>query len=185
MARKAARPEPTSTKQLRTLRTNCPHCGQRMWADYDNYRTVTTLEGLIRLTLKIPRSRNPRCPSHRRPYRPEAEGRYALPQHEFGLDVIALVGSLRYAEHRSIPEIHRHLVARGVALCERTVTNLLERYDELLAVSLTDDTRLRKLLARQGRVILALDGLQPDVGHEVLWVLPDCLSGEVLLAKSL
>jgi hypothetical protein len=27
--------------------------------------------------------------------------------------------------------------------------------------------------------------LQPDVGHEVLWVLRDCLSGEVLLAKSL
>src|SRR5262249_6367179 len=35
------------------------------------------------------------------------------------------------------------------------------------------------------RVILALDGLQPDVGHEVLWVLRDCLSGEVLLARSL
>jgi len=32
---------------------------------------------------------------------------------------------------------------------------------------------------------LALDGLQPDVGHEVLWVLRDCLSGEVLLARSL
>ena len=33
--------------------------------------------------------------------------------------------------------------------------------------------------------MLAVDGLQPDVGHEVLWVLRDCLSGEVLLAKSL
>jgi len=30
-----------------------------------------------------------------------------------------------------------------------------------------------------------VDGLQPDVGHEVLWVVRDCLSGEVLLAKSL
>ena len=37
----------------------------------------------------------------------------------------------------------------------------------------------------QQRVVLAIDGLQPDVGHEVLWVLRDCLSGEVLLAKSL
>jgi hypothetical protein len=34
-------------------------------------------------------------------------------------------------------------------------------------------------------VILALDGLQPDVGHEVLWVVRDCCSGEVLLARSL
>ena len=28
-------------------------------------------------------------------------------------------------------------------------------------------------------------GLQPDVGHEVLWVLRDVLSGEVLLARAL
>src|SRR3972149_3779578 len=70
-------------------------------------------------------------------------------------------------------------------ICERTVTNLLDRNDELLAVSLADDQRLRSLLSEQGRVILALDGLQPDVGHEVLWVLRDCLSGEVLLAQSL
>ena len=34
-------------------------------------------------------------------------------------------------------------------------------------------------------MILAIDGLQPDVGHEVLWVIRDTLSGEVLLAKSL
>jgi hypothetical protein len=65
------------------------------------------------------------------------------------------------------------------------VTNLLDRYDELLALALGDDRRLRKLLAEQGRVVLAIDGLQPDVGHEVLWVLRDCLSGEFLLAKSL
>ena len=44
---------------------------------------------------------------------------------------------------------------------------------------------MRQRLAAQGRVILALDGLQPDVGHEVLWVIRDCLSGEVLLARSL
>jgi hypothetical protein len=185
MVRKAARPEPTACKQLQPLRKNCPHCGRRMWADYDNHRTVTTLDGLVRLTLKIRRCRHRDCPAHLRPYRPEAEGRYALPQQEFGLDVIALVGALRYAEHRSTPEIHQQLLARGLSICERTVTNLLDRYDELLAVSLTDDARLRKLLAKQQRVILALDGLQPDVGHEVLWVLRDCISGEVLLAKSL
>lgn len=67
MARKAARPEPTRTKQLRTLRTNCPHCGKRLWADYDNHRTVTTLEGLLRLTLKIRRCHHPSCDAYHRP----------------------------------------------------------------------------------------------------------------------
>jgi len=33
--------------------------------------------------------------------------------------------------------------------------------------------------------VLALDGLQPDVGHEVLWVIRDCVTGEPLLARSL
>ena len=152
---------------------------------YENRRTLVTLSGAVRLRLKIRRCEQVGCPRHHIPYRPEAEGAIALPQHEFGLDVIALVGGLRHREHRSVPEIHAALRGRGVAIVERSVTNLLDRYDELLAVSLTDSTRLRGLLASQGRVILALDGLQPDVGHEVLWVVRDCLSGEVLLARSL
>jgi hypothetical protein len=156
-----------------------------MWAAYHNYRTITTLEDVVHLTLQIRRCLNRACPQFHRPYRPEEEGRLALPKHEFGLDVIAYVGTLRYAQHRSLPEIHQHLRSRGVAVAPRTVMHLLERYDELLTLSLTDTARLQRITQAQGRVILALDGLQPDVGHEVLWVLRDCLSGEVLLARSL
>jgi hypothetical protein len=185
MGKTAKQLEPTATHDLSPRRTNCPHCGKHMRADYTNRRTITTLAGVTRLNLTIRRCRNAECAAHKRPYRPEAEGRFALPHHEFGLDVVALVGRLRYAEHRSVPEIRAHLVGRGVAISERTVTNLLDRYDELLAVTLTDDRRLKKTLAAQERVVLALDGLQPDVGHEVLWVIRDVLSGEILLAKSL
>jgi hypothetical protein len=156
-----------------------------MWAAYHNYRTVTTLTGILRLTLKIRRCLTPACPQFQKPYRPEEEGRLALPKHEFGLDVITLVGALRYAQHRSLPEIYQELVHRRVAIAPRTVQYLLERYDELVALSLMDTARLQRITEAQGRVILALDGLQPDVGHEVLWVLRDCLSSEVLLARSL
>ena len=65
----------------------------------------------------------------------EEEGRLALPVHEFGLDVVALIGTLRYGEHRTVPEIHQELRRRDVAIAERSVTNLLDRYDELLAVT--------------------------------------------------
>jgi hypothetical protein len=185
MVRTAARPQPAHSQHLQPWFLHCTACHQRLWADYKNRRTVATLAGLLRLTLDIRRCHNADCERYRKPYRPEAEGYYALPQHEFGLDVIALVGNLRYGQHRSVPEIHQVLRHRGLDIAPRTVSNLLDRYDELLAVTLTDDRRLRGLLAEQGRVILALDGLQPDVGHEVLWVLRDCLSGEVLLAQSL
>ena len=185
MARTAPRPEPTAEQTLHPVARQCPGCGRPMRADYDNRRTVATLGGVLRLRLKVRRCHNPGCSLFRKPYRPEEEGRVALPQHEFGLDVIALVGSLRHARHHSVPEIHRELARRGVAVCERTVTNLLDRYDELLALGLTDARRLRRVTAAHGRVVLAIDGLQPDVGHEVLWVVRDCLSGEVLVARSL
>src|SRR5215217_1923046 len=132
MARVSARPRPERERVLVPARQACPGCGGHMRLRYENRRTLVTLSGPVRLRLRIRRCEAPGCPRFHVPYRPEAEGALALPQHEFGLDVIALVGVLR-----------------------------------------------------QRGVILALDGLQPDVGHEVLWVVRDCLSGEVLLARSL
>ena len=180
-----ARVRPDQERVLVPERRVCPACDGFMRVRYENRRTLVTLSGALRLRLKIRRCERDGCTRHHKPYRPEAEGAIALPQHEFGLDVMALVGTLRHREHRSVPEIHVALRERGVAICERSVTNLLDRYDELLATVLTDSERLRGVLASQGRVILALDGMQPDVGHEVLWVVRDCLSGEVLLARSL
>jgi mutator family transposase len=185
MARTRRRPRADHALTLTPVLADCPACGHKLWADYDNFRTITTLDSVLRLTLHIRRCPNPNCARFHKPYRPEAEPHFALPHHEFGLDVIATVGRLRYAEHQSVPEIHQELVRRRVAVAPRTVTNLLDRYDELRALATADPQRLCRLLQDQGRVVLAVDGLQPDVGHEVLWVLRDCLSGEVVLARSL
>jgi hypothetical protein len=183
--RRRPRPRPDRAVTLTPVLLDCPECQHRTLARYNNYRTISTLDGVFRLTLTIRRCPNPACSRFLRPYRPEAEPHFALPYHEFGLDVIDTVGHLRYVEHRSIPEIHRELTRRGIVVAVRTVTNLLDRYDELRALATADPQRLEPLLRPQGRVILAIDGLQPDVGHEVLWVLRDCLSGEILLARSL
>ncbi|BAT56923.1 transposase (plasmid) [Nostoc sp. NIES-3756] len=122
---------------------------------------------------------------YKKAYRPEQEGSLALPQSEFGLDVIAYIGALRYQEHRSVPQIHAHLELKSICISQRTVTHLIDRYDELLSLWLKDQKRLKAIVANQGRVILAIDGMQPEIGHEVLWVIRDCLSGEILLAKTL
>lgn len=185
MARRTRRPTPTHQHLLEPVRRRCPQCDGPLWAVYYTRRTVTTLSGVYRLTLHIRRCITPTCPRFHQPYRPEEEGTWALPHGEFGFDVIALIGRLRYAEHRSVGEIHQHLLTRGIPLAQRTVTYLVDRYEELITLRLADHERLRTLLTAQGQVILALDGLQPDRGHEVLWVIRDCLSGEVLLARSL
>ncbi len=185
MARRTKRPPITRTVSLVPARRECSACGGRLWHLYQTQRTVTTLEDVCRLSLTVVRCPNPTCARFHQPVRPEEEGAWALPHGEFGLDVIAHIGALRYREHRSIPAIHKALQELHVAIAPRTVTYLLERYEELLALRLADQTRLKDLLKDQGHVILAVDGLQPFKNHDVLWVLRDTLSGEVLLARSL
>src|SRR4028119_1604075 len=146
MARKSLKPEATSKEVLECMQQQCPTCNQRMWNEYDNHRHVRTLQGVVQLRLKIRRCQNLSCERYRIAYRPEPEGKWALPQQEFGLDVIALVGALRYQEHRSVPQIHQQLCAQGVCVSQRSVSHLLERYDELLAVWLRDTERLRGCL---------------------------------------
>jgi hypothetical protein len=156
-----------------------------MWRAYNNYRTVVTLMGAVRLRLMIRRCVEAKCARYGRPYRPEAEGFYALPKQEMGLDVIARVGALRHREHRSVPEIHAQLRVEGVEVSVREVAYLLERYDELVATVLEDPARLRAVVRKQKHLILALDGRQPHKGHEVPWIVRECQSGEVLLARTL
>ena len=185
MARKQARPEATKYATLDLLEKSCRECGKQLMVARHSHRKVTRLDGVYDLRVKVYQCVNRECPRLRQVCRPEEEGSWALPHGEFGLDVIALVGALRYREQRSIPQIHQELLRRGLELAQRSVTDQLYRYEELLAVNLADVKRLKERLKGQKRVILALDGLQPDVGHEVLWLLRDCCSGEVLSAHSL
>jgi hypothetical protein len=185
MARTQARPAAAREEVLECVQRRCPTCGGALRVDYENRRTISTLTAVVRLRLKIRRCQDPTCERYHKPYRPESEGRWALPGHEFGLDVLAWLGQHRYQQQQTISALHQGLQSQGLVISERTVTNLLDRYDEVVSLQLGTNQRLRTLLVAQGRVILALDGLQPDVGHEVLWVIRDCISGEILLVRAL
>lgn len=185
MARTTAHPAASKQVGMENRRRRCAACRGPARADYRARRNVVTLEGVVALKVQVRVCHREGCTLYRKAVRAEEEGRWVLPEHEFGLDIIALIGTLRYHEHRSVPEIHATLRERGVLISQRSVTNLLDRYDELLALRLGDNERLREVTRRQGRVVLGIDGMQPQVGHEVLWVVRDCLSGEVLAARSL
>jgi hypothetical protein len=105
MPRRNARPEPQRELELTAATSICPACHGPLWAACKSHRAVVTLEGPVRLAIQVRRCRDASCPRYRAPFRSEMEGRIALPQCEFGLDVIASVGRLRHAEHRSVPEI--------------------------------------------------------------------------------
>lgn len=52
-----------------------------------------------------------------------------------------------------------------MSIAQRTVTDLLERYEELVALHLADEERVKAQFKQQGQVLLSIDGMQPDVGH--------------------
>jgi hypothetical protein len=112
-----ARPHHVSDKlPLQTfepLSTTCLACGNPAHIAYYAQRTVTTLTGQHRLHLAVRRCTSSACPRYHLPYRPEEERAWALPHGEYGLDVIALVGFLRYRRHQSLAEIHHSLHERG------------------------------------------------------------------------
>ena len=113
MPRRSARPRPDRVLDLPAHTRTCPASAGPLWSAATARRTVVTLEGLGPLRLQVRSGRNPDCPRYKTCLRPEPEGRFALPPHEFGLDVITMVGQLRHAEHRSGPEIHADSSAAG------------------------------------------------------------------------
>jgi len=185
MSRNTARAEPSEEHRLNTSLVACAACRQSMPVAYTKTRKVMTCKGLVRLRLQIRRCEQVQCRLFHHPYHPEAEGQWALPGQEFGLDVVLRVGQLRYREHRSCPEIHAQLQQEGVQVALRSVQNLLLQYDTLLSLALETLPQRAAQLTAQGQVILSIDGLQPDVGHEVLWVVRDVLSGAILWSCSL
>lgn len=68
-----------------------------MWNKYDNashcYKTQTGGATAASFSAAVP---TVSVSGSVKAYRPEQENRWALPQHEFGLDVIVLVGAVRY-----------------------------------------------------------------------------------------
>ncbi len=96
MVRRTPQPEATREEVLECVQQTCLWCGGWMWNKYDNIRRVRTLSGVVQLRLKVRRCATPECERFCQPYRPEGEGKWALPQHEFGLDVMALVAGLIY-----------------------------------------------------------------------------------------
>lgn len=123
MTRKQARPRATKQCILDLLQKTCRICQQSLQMARHSQRTVTALDGVYRLRVKVYRCQNRECSAFHHVCRPEEEGGWALPHGEFGLDVIALVGALRYQQQRSIPQIHQELQRRGVQVASRTVTD--------------------------------------------------------------
>ncbi len=158
----------------------CRHCGGSLHSGARGRRSLWRLDGPVIVISIVRRCARRDCPGWHEYRRPRADlDRLALRTGDFGLDVILRVGVMRILERKSVPEIHRALREQypKLLISEREVTRLVDDYNALAGATLQSADGLREALGGRTEVTISLDGLQPDQGKEMLWLVRDLATG--------
>lgn len=172
--------------ELDVLDRNCPVCGRRMHICDHRYRRFHTLEGPVQLICKLNHCPDPACPGHAHTKSPETEITLALPQMAIGWDVFCWIGHRRFSRHMAVPLIRSELLDDyGIQLSADAIEQYVRRYQVMLAARQQDAESLRRQYPSGAEIILCIDGLQPEKGHETLYVVRELTRKRVWFAEPL
>jgi hypothetical protein len=172
--------------ELDVLDRNCPVCGRLMHICDHRYRRFHTLDGPVQLICKLNHCPDPACPGHAQTKSPELEITLALPQVAIGWDVFCWIGHRRCSRHMAISLIQSELLDDyGIPLSEDAIDQYIRRYQVMLAARQQDTELLRRHYESVAEVILCIDGLQPEKGHETLYVVRELTRKRVWFAEPL
>src|SRR3954467_1028681 len=172
--------------ELDVLDRACAVCGRRMHICDHRYRRFHTLEGPVQLICKLNHCPDPACPGHVTTKSPELESTLALPQMAIGWDVFCWVGHRRCARHMAISLIRSELRDDyRIELSEDAIEQYIRRYQVMLAARQQDAASLRRHYESAAEIILRIDGLQPEKGHEALYVVRELTRKRVWFAEPL
>ena len=172
--------------ELDVLDRNCPVCGRRMHICDHRYRRLHTLEGPVQLICKLNHCPDRACPGHARTKSPELEITIALPQVAIGWDVFCWIGHRRCSRHMAISLIQSELLDDyAIKLSEDAIDKSIRRYQVMLAARQQDPESLRRHYESVAEIILCIDGLQPEKGHETLYVVRELTRKRVWFAEPL
>ena len=172
--------------ELDVLDRDCPACGRMMHICDHRYRRFHTLDGPVQLICKLNHCPDLACPGHAKTKSPELEITLALPQMAIGWDVFCWIGHRRCSRHMAIPSIRSELLDDyGIKLSEDAIDQYIRRYQVLLAARQQDAESLRRQYQSVAEIILCIDGLQPEKGHEALYVVRELTQKRVWFAEPL
>ncbi len=172
--------------ELDVLDRNCPACGRMMHICDHRYRRFHTLDGPVQLICKLNHCPDPTCPGHAKTKSPELEITIALPQMAIGWDVFCWIGHRRCSRHMAISLIQSELLDDyGIKLSEDAIEQYIRRYQIMLAARQQDPELLGQQYQSTPEIILCIDGLQPEKGHETLYVVRELTQKRVWFAEPL
>ena len=172
--------------ELDVLDSNCPVCSRMMHICDHRYRRFHTLDGPVQLICKLNHCPDPTCPGHAKTKSPELEITLALPQVAIGWDVFCWIRHRRCSRHMAISLIQSELLDdHGIKLSEDAIEQYIRRYQVMLAARQQDAELLRRQYESVAEIILCIDGLQPEKGHETLYVVRELTQKRVWFAEPL
>ncbi|HEY2565772.1 MAG TPA: hypothetical protein VGI44_18835 [Acidimicrobiales bacterium] len=172
--------------ELDVLDRDCSVCGRRMYICDHRYRHLHTLEGPVELLCKLNHCPDPRCPGHTKTKSPEIEVTIAPPHWAIGWDVFCWIGHRRSSRHWAIPQIRAELIdSYRIALSDDAIGQYIRRYQVMLAARQQDPVALLRHYHSVDELILSIDGLQPEKGHETLYVVRELTRKRVWFAEAL
>jgi hypothetical protein len=172
--------------ELDVIDRNCPVCGRMMYICDHRYRRFHTLEGPVELVCKLNHCPDRGCPGHSHTKSPELEITIAPPQWAIGWDVFCWIGQRRCSRHWSIAQIQADLWDDfQIRLSHDALGKYVQRYQVMLAARQQDPEALRRQYQNVDEIILTIDGLQPEKGHETLYVVRELTQKRVWFAEAL
>ena len=153
--------------------------------DYRHHR-IYTLEGPRHLVCKLVRCAASACADHHRTFSPERESALTMPRWLIGWDVFCWLGYRRFAHHWSVSQLRAELLdSYGIPLSEDAIEDYLQRYQCMLAARQQDPAVLKKEYQKTRHLMLSIDGLQPEKGHETIYVVRELRQQRVWFAEAL
>ena len=172
--------------ELDVLDRACPACGRMMHICDHRYRRLHTLEGPVQLVCKLNHCPDRDCPGHATTKSPEQEVTIAPPNWAIGWDVFCWIGHRRCSRHMSIPHIQSELLDDyAIKLSDDAIAKYIQRYQVMLAARQQDPQALRQHYESVPEIVLSIDGLQPEKGHETLYVVRELTQKRVWFAEAL
>ncbi len=151
---------------------SCEFCGANLHVCGQRERRVFTLEEPWLLNVRVGHCPDPGCPGHSGTVSPREEMAIAPPRLQIAWDVFAWIGHRRFARHWSVPQICAELYdSRAITVSEDAIEEYVLRYEVMVAARHGDIGQLRKVYSKTKSLFLAIDGLQPEKGHETLYVI--------------
>jgi hypothetical protein len=164
----------------------CWQCAQPLTICCHRQRRFFTGAGPVQLLSKLRHCSNRACPGHAFTVSPEEETALVMPYWVLGWDVFSWLGQRRFARHWSVPQIRDELLDRfAIPLSVDAIERYVGRYQRMVAARQQDPAELAGAYRRSKGLILAIDGLQPEKGHETLYVVREVGQKRVWFAEAL